>query len=634
MNFVRPKYIFVFLAIATVICLAYRNSVRASGLTVKGDTRSSSSEWNDFYHSSVVEFQPNTGYKISFNYKVLSTSKGAGFYVVINDNSQNRTFDWEQWTGKVGHTGEIQKEFIDRDKHNYTLVIGIQNRASVLIQNLKILADPRLKPLVIGYPVANRTWTSRGNATYYIDSTSGNDSNSGANLSRPWRTLANLNTGVLEPGDRILLRAGSHWYGCLAPSGQGTAKAPITIDSYGSGAKPIIDAQEKWLSALYLYNTSHVHVRNLELTNLGPENQPDLTGVKISELNYGVAHDITLDDLYVHDVAGSELKTEGTQGGIDCSCWGDTRPTCFDGLTIENCRLVRTDRNGITINGAFERNVWFPNHHVIIRNNRLDDIGGDGIVPIGCDGALIEHNILRGARMRTSELAAGIWPWSCDNTTVQYNDVSGLHGTKDGEGFDSDYNCQHSVFQYNYSHDNDGGFMLICDRGDQPLPDNIGNIGTIVRYNVSVDDKLYTFSISGRDAKTQIYNNTIYLGAGSAARVLNGGEWGGWPNGVQFTNNVLFTTHKADFFFGNMTNTSFNRNDFSGPFVNAPNDKLGLHYNPRFVNQGGKLPEDYRPARRSPLIDEGASVPDNGNHDFADEPVPQYGRPTIGAFQK
>jgi hypothetical protein len=52
------------------------------------------------------------------------------------------------------------------------------------------------------------------------------------------------------------------------------------------------------------------------------------------------------------------------------------------------------------------------------------------------------------------------------------------------------------AFQYNLSHDNDGGFMLICNYGGLGLPKSIGNIGTIIRYNISVNDRLPVFRCS------------------------------------------------------------------------------------------------------------------------------------------
>jgi hypothetical protein len=86
----------------------------------------------------------------------------------------------------------------------------------------------------------------------------------------------------------------------------------------------------------------------------------------------------------------------------------------------------------------------------------LEDIGGDGIKLWGTNGGLIERNIIRGARMRcgTGEAAAGIWPFESDDTVIQFNQVSGMKGTQDGQAYDSDYGCRRTLFQYNYSYQN------------------------------------------------------------------------------------------------------------------------------------------------------------------------------------
>ena len=47
-----------------------------------------------------------------------------------------------------------------------------------------------------------------------------------------------------------------------------------------------------------------------------------------------------------------------------------------------------------------------------------------------------------------------------------------MKGTnRDGEGYDSDYNCRNTrVSVQPDSHDNDGGFVLICTDGGQHMP--------------------------------------------------------------------------------------------------------------------------------------------------------------------
>ena len=168
----------------------------------------------------------------------------------------------------------------------------------------------------------------------------------------------------------------------------------------------------------------------------------------------------------MHDVNG-DLRKSHEGCGIYFESLGG-KESRFDDLRIENCHVARTDRNGICqrrSEGA-ARSLG-----VVIRGNLLEDIGGDGIKPWGSDGALVEHNVLRGGRMRCQDAAAGIWPWDCDDTVIQFNEVSGMHGIVDGQGFDSDFLCRRSIFQYNYSHDNDGGFMLICTPGDSYCDD-------------------------------------------------------------------------------------------------------------------------------------------------------------------
>jgi len=172
----------------------------------------------------------------------------------------------------------------------------------------------------------------------------------------------------------------------------------------------------------------------------------------------------------------------------------------------------------------------------VIRRNLLEDIGGDGIKPWGCAGALVEHNRLRGGQMRCNDYAAGIWPWDCDDTVVQFNEVSGMRGDRDGEAFDSDGLCRRSLFQYNYSHDNEGGFMLVCATPAYHCE------GTVIRYNISRNDGIKSarvFHLGGPVRNTRIYNNTIYVGPGQDLPLLNFTEDEGWPEGTRFTNNLF-----------------------------------------------------------------------------------------------
>ena len=76
--------------------------------------------------------------------------------------------------------------------------------------------------------------------TYYVSDAGGQDSNAGTSEKSPWKTLARVNAAILAPGDRVSLRRGDTWNGGLVLGSSGTAGAPITVNSFGSGDPPTI----------------------------------------------------------------------------------------------------------------------------------------------------------------------------------------------------------------------------------------------------------------------------------------------------------------------------------------------------------------------------------------------------------
>jgi hypothetical protein len=495
------------------------------------------------------------------------------------------------------------------------------------------LAQPPAPP---AWPKPDRTWRSPGNTTYYVDSAKGDDARDGRSPGNAWKSLDRVNAGTFAPGDRILLRAGSSWEGFLAPGGSGSAKAPIVIGRYGRGPKPAIDAAGKHLATLFIHNGEYWGIRNLDIANRDPKRTPAVCGVKVEIQDFGTAHGIRLSRLYVHDVNGCLEKDRGGGNGISVVAMGDRVKTRYDGLIIEDCRLERTDRNGIVTYADSDRAKWYPSLNVVIRRNTLIDIGGDGIVPIACDGALIERNVLRGGRMRCEDYAAGIWPWGCDNTVIQYNEVSRMRGTKDGQGFDSDWNCRNTLFQYNYSHDNDGGFMLICNNGESNMPYSIGNVGTVIRYNISQNDGARTFHISGPVKDTAIYNNVIYVKKGLEVKGVLAGNWGGgWPDDTRFTNNIFLVDGGMTFDFGGMTKTVFEHNVFFGGIQGIPAGTGNITTDPMLVAPGtGRDGLDtlkgYHLKNGSSCIGAGKAVAGDDVEDFWGRTVKAGVAPSVG----
>lgn len=493
---------------------------------------------------------------------------------------------------------------------------------------------------------------------YYIDSATGNDQNHGRAPEKAWASLEPLNRSEFQPGDEILLKAGTKYFGQFKPKGSGKKDMPIRLDQYGEGDKPAIHAEGKYKSAILLFNVEYWEISNLEITNTGEEREAGRRGVIIQAKNFGDCHHIHLKNLEIHDVNGSLIKREGGGSAILWKNEGDSIKTRFIYLLIEGCHMYRCERNGINSRGYTNRDQWHPSLQVVIRNNLLEEIPGDGIVPIGCDGALIEYNVMRDCPdiLPHSEAAAGIWPWSSDNTIIQYNEVSDHNAKWDGQGFDSDWNCQNTFIQYNYSHDNAGGFLLICNNGNNiGTTRNIGTKGTIVRYNVSVNDGLRsyptqrrgyfspTMHISGPCYNTKIYNNVIFIPSKSKDEIdhtiIEMDNWGGpWPDTTLIVNNIFYSEDPLDFFWGDSKHNTLSHNAFQGSFQNILNEENNIFKDPGWVDvdkivSGFESLLGLKLNSGSPCIKAGIHVAEGPVEDFFGNPVPESVQPCIGIHE-
>ncbi|MBK3516167.1 right-handed parallel beta-helix repeat-containing protein [Carboxylicivirga marina] len=423
--------------------------------------------------------------------------------------------------------------------------------------------------------------------TYYIDANTGNDSNTGTSPDQAFTSLDKINSLTLTAGTQVLFKSGTTYNGQLKPKGLGEAGNPIIISKYGGETKPIINAEGQHTAAVYIYNMAYVEVRDLEITNTGEERENGRRGVIVEAENCGVTKHIILDNLFIHDVNGSLVKSKGGGSAILWRNHGDKYITTFDSLIIQNCHLKDCTRNGINARGYTRRDNWHPSTNVIVRNNLLEGIPGDGIVPIGTDGALIEYNTMRACPdiLSHAEAAAGIWPWSADNTLIQFNEVAGHTAKWDGQGFDSDWNCIGTTIQYNYSHDNYGGFLLICNKGNTlNTPSNVGTKNTIVRYNVSVNDGIRPYPterrgwfspcmhISGPVENNYIHHNLFVFPEKESADIdrtfIQMDNWGGpWANKTLVANNKLDFSEPYKMFYGESQQTFGIDNEFDSKMM-------------------------------------------------------------------
>lgn len=373
----------------------------------------------------------------------------------------------------------------------------------------------------------------REGKTFYVDSENGDDSAEGTSEKTAWKTLDKVKEyGTFVPGDKILLKRGSVFTGQqLAFQGMGAKGNPIEVSAYGEGKRPKLEGNGEVENVVSLYNQEYVEIRNLEITNLDTQyntkfglnesnnTKKALRAVNVSIRNFGTASGIAIEDCYIHDINGNiNLKWNG---GVFFDVKADIQngqltgvPSKYDNISISGCTFERVDRSAIKLVSSqwcnqWEKNDpgvpvhWYPSTNVVVEGNYMEYIGGDGITVRDTDGALIEHNLAKDCRFQNTGYNVGIWPFEAANTVLQYNEAYETHGTTDGQGLDCDHASSNSVMQYNYSHNNEGGFMLIM--GGYP------HTGATVRYNISQNDRDKTFEFAqGLPKGTMIYNNTIY----------------------------------------------------------------------------------------------------------------------------
>lgn len=501
--------------------------------------------------------------------------------------------------------------------------------------------------------------------TYFVNATNGDDANDGITEQTAWKSLEKVNSVTFQPGDKILLKAGERWTGSLQPLGSGTEGNPIVLDKYGEGAKPLIEG-EGVPYVIGLYNQEYWSIGNLEVTNHTPEQGTEpRTGVQVIAEDYmagdttdienvAVLHNIHIHDLYVHNVNGLHKKGVYGSAGINVLVRRnqEARPyrvTKFDNVLIENNKVENVTRTGIMVNSAWTHREqqggpvvdptipWTPATNVVIRGNEVLHVSGDGIVPHITTGALVEHNRVHGYNEAKIDYNAALWTYNGDYTVYQFNEVSGGKTIKDGMSFDYDNGTKGLIFQYNYSHDNEGGTVLICQN------EKNGSVSDgIFRYNISQNDHYQMITVCGGSnySNMQFYNNVFYVGPGIKNNLLidqNGNAPAGNGEAI-FKNNIFYNLGTGG--YAGKSTWKYDSNLFYGN--NVPSkaiipDANMLTSNPAFVNPGVATGihdlDGYKLKPYSPAINTGAAIAANGGKDFWGNPL-YFQQPDRGAYEQ
>ena len=509
------------------------------------------------------------------------------------------------------------------------------------------------------FVIALLVFTATASATtYYVDATDGDDSKSGTSEANAWQNLSKVNSTTFSAGDSILFQCGESWSGQLYPKGSGSSGSPITINYYGdpnNGYPQINGPGGTTRSAVFLYCQEYWEINNLDITHYDASNtDTKRLGVFIQaeDVNMPGGAD-TLNHIYLQglEISNVDGNTASKQsGGILFAASGDgivANAILFNDISIDNCYIHDVNRTGIVFWSDWstrtltENTTWTPWTNVVVKNNTVESSYQNGMIIRMCDSPLIENNTYISCAFGGSGNA--MFFFNCDNAVAQYNEGYGTvynSGDADAAAFDSDYQCKNTLFQYNYSHDNQlAGIVAVCGNQSSNFND-----GTVFRYNVLENNDKQGIRNSGKITNTTFYNNTIYIGSDlSSVQMVYQKAWSGvWPDGTKFYNNIFYNDAiNSSYEFGSATNNEFDNNVFYGNAATGePSDANKITSDPNLVDPGtgyiglgsceGYMIKD----SGSPCVDAGIVIDgDNGGFDFWGKAVPYNGTPDIGAHE-
>lgn len=404
---------------------------------------------------------------------------------------------------------------------------------------------------------------------YYFDAVNGNNSNDGISEDTAFKSLTKVAVLNLQPGDAVLLKRGDVFTSAMTINNSGTAENPITFSYYGDENKALPLIKRSFPSpAITIKNQDYVIIDSLHIMMTSTAVN-SYSALKVEASDGKICYGNSIRNCIIEGIS-DEWKSYENSGlcGISVeplNYWG-----FFNGVTIENNEIYNCKANGISVNGCHggcdaDGNVNEKSaKNVVVRNNFLYNIGKDGIVVNNCNQPLVEYNTCGKAHSYADKTwHVAMWPFACYKSLFQYNEAYETQTVYDGQGFDCDYLCYYTTFQYNYSHNNTGGFMLICTEPQASwLKDPTAyNVGSVVRYNISQNDCYRIFTFAHHITDTSIYNNTIYSEANADYVIFTTAHNDQTKNPIntKIFNNIFYTAD-GGFKWLNSIGTEFKNN--------------------------------------------------------------------------
>ena len=484
--------------------------------------------------------------------------------------------------------------------------------------------------------------------SYYADSQTGNDKNSGTSPEKAWKSLQRIEEQKLEAGDHIYLSGNTHFPGSLKLADiEGTEESPVIFGSFGTG-KAIIESGDS--AAMVAINCKYLKINNIQVSGSGRLNGNSANGIELVNCKFSDIDSVTANGYLNSGImitGGSDIRITNSYAYDNgfCGIYAESgEPEIWtDGSEYKTMKRLYIG-------------------HCIAENNpgspeRKDNHSGNGILIGGVTNGMIEYceAMNNGWDMpRDGNGPVGIWAYMCDSVIIQHcyshHNKTSAKG-KDGGGFDFDGGMRYSIFQYNLSAFNEGaGYGIFQYAGAGDWHDNIA------RYNISYNDGskngqcgilVWCDPAATPMTNFHAYNNTI----------VNNYDYGvnfepGAYRGFLFENNIMQVTDETERFIGgNFTLAAFERNLYWSDFSSAngkPQPKVTLDNKALYSSPGLNLPPDsilldnplYPPDLKYFYLQDGSAclkagniIAANGGSDFWKNNLMTGVNPNIGAWQ-
>jgi len=447
----------------------------------------------------------------------------------------------------------------------------------------------------------------------------------------------------------------------------GNVDCPIT----GTGDRDKIPEKVGLTGAVVLRNQQYWEIHNLELSNDDDFETDITTGLVVRDgINISINADFLEDEddtimnyfrisnCYIHDIDGPSTWQKMHYGGISFQVFGSKSYTeygtsgyYFQDVRIENNRFERCELHAIqfafnwfydrqTLHGEYDEDgkwhegweqLWVRtrdlySRDVYIGNNYAEDTGQGAIQLANIKNLLCEYNEINGFLKRYNQVSAGLYLWAGADSVMQFNECyDGPANEYDATPWDLEYTNFNVTYQYNYSHDNKGGWMSYMGNSSN----------SIARYNLSINDNgvIWKNMLSTNYSPTYVVNN-VFIWDGSKLESFHDEVL---KDTVYFYNNIFYNTSTTPTNWqrraNGLANGIFSNNAYyeagGVQAANKPSDLNGITGDPMFVSDPTVYEKDgigvanireaaanYKLQDGSPLIDKGQWVAASGEADF------------------